>query len=80
MNISKTILAGIALLMLGSFFLFLENSFYNYVDENGVLQESLSLLLGSLSLSLGIITILFFCTKKLLNFVVFSIKAKLSKN
>lgn len=77
MYISKTILAGITLLLLGSFFIILENIFYNCVDENGVVQESLFLPLGALSLCLGIITILFFCIKRLF-FEVFPKKPMLS--
>jgi hypothetical protein len=38
---------------LGFIFLFLENTFYQYLDEDGVLHESFFLPLGCLSLIFG---------------------------
>lgn len=50
---SKILLASLFLLVLGVTFLFLENTFYQYLDEDGVLHESFFLPLGCLSLIFG---------------------------
>ena len=50
---SKIFLASLFLLVLGVTFLFLENTFYQYLDEDGVLHESFFLPLGCLSLIVG---------------------------
>jgi len=50
---SKIFLASLFLLVLGVTFLFLENTFYQYLDEDGVLHESFFLPLGCLSLIAG---------------------------
>jgi len=50
---SKTCRASLFLLVLGFTFLFLENTFYQYLDKDGVLHESFFLPLGCLSLIAG---------------------------
>jgi hypothetical protein len=54
-NIFKTKLfrVSLILLVLGIGFLCFENIFYQYIDENGVLHESLFMPLGVFSLLLG---------------------------
>nr|WP_281064418.1 DUF3955 domain-containing protein [Isorropodon fossajaponicum symbiont] len=42
------------LLLLGSVFLFLENTFYQYIDTQGWLHESMFMPLGAFSLILGV--------------------------
>ena len=55
---SKIFLASLFLLVLGVTFLFLENTFYQYLDEDGVLHESFFLPLGCLSLISGVLGLL----------------------
>ena len=50
---SKIFWSSLILLVLGFTFLFLENTFYQYLDEDGVLHESFFLPLGCLSLISG---------------------------
>jgi len=50
---SKIFLTSLFLLVLGFASLFLENTFYQYLDEDGVLHESFFLPLGCLSLIAG---------------------------
>jgi hypothetical protein len=45
--------------VLGILFILLENFYYQYVDTNGLLHESLFLPLGALSLLLGSLVIFF---------------------
>ena len=54
----KSIIVSVLLLVLGGIFLLLENTFYQYVDEQGFLHESLFMPLGSFSVCLGLIIIL----------------------
>lgn len=50
---------SIGLLIIGVMFIALENHFYQFVDENGVLHESMFMPLGALCVMLGIIGLTF---------------------
>ena len=49
---------GLIFISLGVLFIFTENKIYQYVDENGILHESLFLPLGVFSMLFGLIVIL----------------------
>lgn len=49
---------GLLLTLTGLVFLILENTFYQQVDEQGVLHESLFLPLGALCLCIGVFVVL----------------------
>ncbi len=55
MKKSKTLTVSVLLLFMGIVFIALENYFYQYVDDNGVLHESLFMPLGALCVMLGIV-------------------------
>ena len=61
----KAILASILLLFLGCTFFLLENVFYQNIDEDGVLHESLFMPLSCLSIFLGLIVLLLAVISKL---------------
>ncbi|MCJ8305379.1 DUF3955 domain-containing protein [Shewanella sp.] len=63
----KLLLSGMLLLLIGAIFLLLENKFYQYIDEKGLLHESLFLPLGILALTSGGILLFFFTAKKIIN-------------
>lgn len=50
---SKYSFLSVALIVLGMLMLIAENNFYQYVDSEGVLHESLFLPLGIISIALG---------------------------
>ena len=67
LNILNRIFAtGFCMVILGSLSLLFEHTFYQYLDENGVLHESFFLPLGTFSILLGIVIISFFCVYKLI--------------
>ena len=53
LNKNNSLLIFAALILVGIICLILENTFYQYVDENGYLHESLFLPIGAISLILG---------------------------
>ena len=57
--------AGLFFLLVGSLFLFLENTFYQYLDEEGFLHESLFLPLGVFAIIIGLTLVFIFIFKKL---------------
>ena len=57
--VSKSLVAGLVFLLMGGVFVWLENTFYQYLDEDGVLQESLFLPLGALFILIGIVMLIF---------------------
>lgn len=57
------LLASSFLLVLGIVFMWIQNTFYGYIDENNVLQDSLFLPLGALSIMLGLAGFFFLATK-----------------
>ena len=58
------LLSGIFFLLTGFSFLFLENTFYQYLDEDGFLHESLFLPLGVFALIIGFILLFILVLKK----------------
>ena len=65
----KSIIVSVLFLVLGGIFLLLEITYYQYVDEQGFLHESLFMPLGFFSVCLGLIIMLLvfisrFFTKK----------------
>ena len=55
---TKPFLLSLSVLFLGVLSLVMENIFYGTIDENGVLQESFFLPLGSVSVLLGVVGML----------------------
>jgi hypothetical protein len=53
--INKAITLGLLLTGLGVISLLVENTFYQYIDRNGVLHESLFLPLGIMSIGIGML-------------------------
>jgi hypothetical protein len=51
---NKTATLSVCFLLLGTGFMLIENSVYQYVDNNGVLHESLFLPLSMLCFALGL--------------------------
>ena len=66
---TKPFLVSLFFLFLGVLSLVMENIFYRYVDQNGVLQESFFLPMGTVSLLLGvaglIVSIIWFYLKRM---------------
>jgi len=56
--------SGLFFLLTGVVFLFLENTFYQYLDEDGVLHESLFLPLGVFALIIGSLLLFTLVLKK----------------
>ena len=52
---SKSFIISILLLVIGVMSIVLENYFFQYVDENGILHESLLMPFGALCVMLGIV-------------------------
>ena len=61
---NKTLIASFIFAMIGIAFLIAENQFYQYIDSEGVLRESLFLPLGMLSIFIGIVLCAVFIIKK----------------
>ncbi len=60
---------SIGLLIIGVIFIALENHFYQFVDENGVLHESMFMPLGALSVMLGVIGLTYSLLKMIWIFI-----------
>ncbi|MDP6526654.1 MAG: DUF3955 domain-containing protein [Kiritimatiellia bacterium] len=56
--------SGLFFLLTGVVFLFLENTFYQYLDEDGFLHESLFLPLGVFALIIGSLLLFTLVLKK----------------
>jgi len=56
----KSLFSGVFFLLIGVIFLIIENTFYQYLDEDGFLHESLFMPLGVLALIFGILLISLF--------------------
>lgn len=61
---NKTLLISLILLVLGIAFGYFENTFYQYIDENNILQESWFMPLSFLFIFLGGMGVLFVLVKK----------------
>ncbi len=67
---NTTVILGLFFILIGIVFLILENTFYQYLDENLVLQESLFLPLSVLTIIVGALLLVYSTLKqmfKLLN-------------
>ncbi len=64
---SPMIITSGLLLFIGFSFIALENIFYQYIDEDGVLHESLFMPLGFISLLLSLVFLLAVTIKKLIS-------------
>ena len=62
---NKFLWVNIFLCITGFIFLILESTFYQYIDENNVLQESLFLPLGFIFLFIGLLGFIFLMLKYL---------------
>jgi len=62
----KAIVASILLLFIGCVFFLLENIFYQTIDEDGILHESLFMPLSFLSIFFGLIILLAIIISKLI--------------
>ena len=60
MNIlsNKIFILSLLLLALGIFSLMIEHTFYQFVDQNGILHESMFLPLGTISIAIGVLLLL----------------------
>jgi hypothetical protein len=66
MNIftNKILTISLSLFGLGVMFITAENTFYQYLDSDGFLHESMFMPLSVISLALGILFLLFFIIQK----------------
>lgn len=64
---NRLFLASVVAIALGIVFLVLENIFYQYIDKDGILHESLFLPIGALCIIIGTFGIVVFLVKKLLS-------------
>ncbi|HBY84276.1 MAG TPA: hypothetical protein DEO86_00210 [Colwellia sp.] len=62
---NKIFILSLLLLSLGIVFIVAENSFYQYVDDKGVLHESLFMPLGMISIFMGILALFFYLIQKI---------------
>ena len=67
MNIlaNKTLLISLILLGLGMLSLIAESTFYQFLDNEGVLHETMFLPLGMISIVVGMLFLLFFIIQKI---------------
>ena len=61
------IITSLLLLFLGIAFILLENIFYQYIDEDGILHESFFMPLGFLSIFLGLTFLLVIAIRKIMS-------------
>jgi hypothetical protein len=69
---TKTFKASLVFLLLGAIFLCLENIFFQYLDSDGFLHESLFLPLGAVSIALGGLGLIFVAIKSLITRLIVS--------
>lgn len=62
---NKVFIISILFFIVGVVFIILENTFYQYLDENSVLQESFFLPLGFLFIFIGFLGFIFLILKYL---------------
>jgi hypothetical protein len=63
-SVNKIFYLSLLLLGLGIVFIIAENSFYQYVDDTGILHESFFMPLGMLSILMGSVVLLFCLIQK----------------
>ena len=61
----KTLLVALLLIVLGGAFIIAESTFYQFIDADGMLHESLFMSLGMLSIVSGFVVFLIFVAKRL---------------
>lgn len=66
---TRVLFAGLAFLTIGISCLFIENIFYQYLDDDGVLQESFFMPLGALFLAFGVLMFCYLVVKKLITLI-----------
>ncbi len=64
---NSSLLRGLILTFIGIIFLIIENTFYQYLDENLVLHESLFMPLGVFTSILGVLFLTFSAVKFILS-------------
>ena len=64
-SVNKVFYLSLLLLGLGIVFIIAENSFYQYVDDTGILHESFFMPLGMLSILMGSVVLLFCLIQKI---------------
>lgn len=64
-SVNKLFVLSLIFLGVGIVFIIAENSFYQYVDDKGVLHESLFMPLGMISIFMGILALLFYLIQKI---------------
>ena len=62
---NKKFTIALVLLGLGIIFLILENTFFQYVDNDGILHESFFLPLSVLSIAVGVLFLFFLIIQKI---------------
>jgi hypothetical protein len=64
-SVNKLFVLSLIFLGVGIVFIVAENSFYQYVDDKGVLHESLFMPLGMISIFMGILALFFYLIQKI---------------
>ncbi|EED36160.1 conserved hypothetical protein [Luminiphilus syltensis NOR5-1B] len=64
--VGKPLVAGLAVLLTGGVFVWLESTFYQYLDEDGVLNETMFLPLGALLILIGTVLVVFAAARKII--------------
>lgn len=67
-NFKAFLYPGILLIIIGLVSILLENIFYQYLDAEGVLHESLFLPLGGLSILIGLISFAVYALSRLITY------------
>lgn len=62
---NKILITSLTFLVLGMVFITAENIFYQYLDSDGFLYESIFMPLGAISIALGILFLLIFIIQKI---------------
>ena len=66
---NKLLLSGFVFTLIGVVSVLIENTFYQYIDEDGLLHESLFMPLGVVFLAIGLLLIFVFSVLKLARLV-----------
>lgn len=66
---NKLLLSGFVFALIGVVSVLIENTFYQYIDEDGLLHESLFMPLGVVFLAIGLLLIFVFSVLKLARLV-----------
>jgi hypothetical protein len=63
---NKTIIIAFMFFGLGVTLIIAENTFYQFIDNGGVLHESMFMPLGVISIAVGVLFLMFFIIQKIL--------------